>query len=154
MGTRDRRSNHHVICLKERWHSQNDCFKIPSINSLIFSTLCPVNEKLYECEYETHIHHGRGQILSMITTNSNNISVCLLSHSHMIFKFIILLYFFQISACHSPSLRKSIHLLSYIKFILFISPSWRGRRKYINEWREVCGLLAAGLWQQFSQTVV
>lgn len=67
--------------------------------SNLSSTLCPVNWKLFEYEYETHIHYGRTYFLSLITTNSNNISVCLLSHMQIIFKFIILLcaFFFLLA---------------------------------------------------------
>lgn len=48
--------------------------------SNLSSTLCPVNWKLFEGKYETHIHYGRTYFLPLITTKSNNISVCPLSH--------------------------------------------------------------------------
>lgn len=41
----------------------------------------PVNWKLFEGEYETHIHYDRTYFLPLITTKSNDISVWLLSHN-------------------------------------------------------------------------
>lgn len=51
----------------------------------------PVNWKLFEGEYETHIHYGRTSFLPLITTQSNDISVCLLSHMQIIFTSVTLL---------------------------------------------------------------
>lgn len=55
------------------------------------SALRPVNWKLFEGEYETHIHYGRTYFLPLITTKSNDISVCLLSHMQIIFTSVTLL---------------------------------------------------------------
>lgn len=83
----------------------------------------PVNWKLFEGEYETHIHYGRTYFLPLITTKSNDISVWLLSHMQIVFTSFTLLcvvcFCFRrslilsnASLSFSPSLWKSIHLLS------------------------------------------
>lgn len=94
------RGIHRVICPIELWLPLHDCLKLSSINILISPQhSVQSTERLLK----THIHYGRTNFFSLITTNSNNITslclsdcfLCLLSHMQMIFSFITLLYFFH-----------------------------------------------------------
>lgn len=90
---KDESGNRHIICLVAQRRSENDCFNFSSINTLISSQLrARATESFLNLTISLIFIMSGHIFFSLITTNSNNISVCLLSHMQMIFKFITLLY--------------------------------------------------------------